>query len=61
MKNVIESANTAPAKQLQAVADDGRVQIGGVLRLPSVKAPVEVADSGRVRIGGGMRLPPRRA
>lgn len=61
MKNVIESANTPAAKQLLSVADDGRVQIGGVLRLPPVKTPAEVADNGMVRIGGGMRLPPRHA
>lgn len=61
MKNVIESTNTPAAKQPLSVADDGRVQIGGVLRLPSVKTPAEVADSGKVCIGGGMRLPPRYA
>ena len=43
-----------------ATHDNGRVIIGGGIRLPAPK-PIATADSGKVVLGGGIRVPAIRA
>jgi hypothetical protein len=59
---------TADARQLRhdgvvhgksAVADQGKIHLGGAFRSPSVVAPA-VADQGKIRLGGAFRLPTSR-
>ena len=45
------SPRVAPA----AVADAGKIRLGGAFRLPAA-----VADGGKIRLGGAFRLPARR-